>query len=128
MGKGYEVSIAPDQSHVYLRVTRRSISLKFADAFTRALTSMGDSAGLNRCLIDVRGSCSSAGVAGEYQYAYADAENSGLSREWRIALLKDSSDETHDFLLTVMRNAGWMFRYFEDDAMDKAVAWLKQSP
>lgn len=125
MSREYEVGVSPDESHVYVRVVRPSITLGLAEAFTRDLSQLGNDTGIARCLIDVRGAKSVAGVHGDYQYAYEKAESAGLSRNWKIALLKDGIDRTHDFLKTVMDNAGWTSKYFEDENEHEAVAWLK---
>jgi hypothetical protein len=123
MSKDFEVGVSPDESHVYVRVMRSSITLELAKAFTRDLTQLGDTAGISRCLIDVRGAKSIAGVFDEYRYAYEEAGFAGLSGEWRIALLKDRADNSHDFLKTVMGNAGWRYKYFENER--EAIDWLK---
>lgn len=125
MRKEYKIGISADESYVYARITTPTITLKLAESFTRDLTELGGSSGIKRCLIDVRGSKSVAGVSGEYQYAYEKAASSGLTSYWKMTVLKDSSDKSHDFLQTVMDNAGWTFRLFDDEG--EAVAWLAKA-
>lgn len=125
MSRAYEVGVSEDGKYVYARVTRQTITLVLAEAFTRELTKLGGASGIRRCLVDVRGARSVAGVSGEYQYAYEKAEMSGFTHQWRMAVLKDRADTSHDFLQTVMDNAGRMFKLFNDEA--EAVAWLTQT-
>ena len=124
MSKDYEAQVATDESHIYVRVNSQEVTLELAESFTRTLTQLGSDRGLTTCLIDVRGARSVAGVYGEYQYAYERAEASGLTRNWRMAVLKDNDDQTHDFLQTVMSNAGRNFKLFHDK--QAAVLWLKR--
>jgi hypothetical protein len=104
-------------------VIRPAITLDLAEAFTRDFTQLGGDSGLKRCLIDVRGSRSVAGVYGDYKYAYERAEAAGLTHGWKMAVLKDDVDKSHDFLQTVMGNAGRTFKLFVDEG--SAVQWLK---
>lgn len=123
MRKAYETQLAPDDSHIYVRVRRPKITLKLAEAFTRDLTQLGENRGLSRCLLDVRGARSVTGVHGDYQYAYERAEAVGLTNGWKIAVLKDEHDNSLDFLQTVMANSGRSFKLFVDE--DAAMNWLK---
>ena len=122
MSEHYEVGLSPDGSYVFVREIKRAISLDLALRFTSAFTTLGESSNVSRCLIDVRGTKSIAGAMGEYDYAYKKAGPAGLTQKWRVALVKDTTDTTHDFLLTVMDNAGHTFKMFEDEG--EAVAWL----
>lgn len=122
MSEHYELGLSPDGTYVFVREIKRAISLDLALRFTHAFTTLGESSNITRGLIDVRGTKSIAGVMGEYDYAYKKAGPAGLTQKWRMALVKDASDTTHDFLLTVMDNAGHKFKMFEDEA--EAVAWL----
>ena len=70
----------------------------------------------------MRGRISRSGTLGKYRYAHAVANQSGLTRDWKVALLKDRGDETPDFLETVMVNAGYAFLIFEDE--EEAFDWL----
>lgn len=123
MRKDYETRLAPDESHVYVRVKRPKITLKLAEAITRDVTQLGENIGLTRCLLDVRGSRSVTGVQGDYKYAYERAEVAGLTRRWKMAVLKDVNDQTLDFLQTVMGNSGRSFKLFVEEAQAKE--WLK---
>lgn len=123
MRKDYETRLSPDETHVYVRVKRPGITLAMAEAFTRDVTRLGNDRGLTRCLVDVRGARSVAGVHGEYQYAYERAEAAGLTLKWKMAVLKDTDDTSHDFLQTVMGNSGRSFKLFVEE--DQAREWLK---
>ncbi len=123
MRKDYETQLAPDESHVYVRVKCPKITLKLTEAITRDITQMGENIGLSRCLVDVRGSRSVTGVQGDYQYAYERAESAGLTRRWKMAVLKDVNDPSLDFLQTVMGNSGLLFKLFVDEG--RAMDWLK---
>jgi hypothetical protein len=61
----------------------------------------------------------------KYRYAYQEAAKFGLSRQWKIVVLKDPDDRSPDFLETVMVNNGYMFRVFADEKT--AIVWLRQA-
>jgi hypothetical protein len=90
MSNHYEVGMSADGTYVYVRNIRQGITLDLALSFTRDFTALGESSDIRRCLIDVRGTTSIAGVMGMYDYAYNKAVTAGLTRKWRVALLKDT--------------------------------------
>ena len=122
MSEHYTIGKSEDGAYVYVRDIQCAISLDLALDFTRDFTALGETSDARLCLIDVRGTTSIAGVMGKYEYAYTKAVTAGLTHRWRVALLKDASDSTHDFLPTVMGNAGHIFKSFENE--DDAVRWL----
>lgn len=122
MRKKYELGVSADKSYVFVSNLRSKISLDLAMRFTTEFVALGKEAGVNRCLLDMRGTSSITGVAGKYQFAYEKANSTGLTREWRMALLKDPKNTTFDFLETVMRNTSRSLKIFEDEA--EALAWL----
>lgn len=122
MRKKYEVGVSPDGSHVFVRNLRAKISLDLAMRFTADFVALGNEAGINRCLLDMRGTSSITGVAGKYQFAYEKADSTGLTHDWRMAVLKDPKNTTFDFLEIVMRNTSRSLKIFEDEA--EAMAWL----
>ena len=47
----------------------------------------------------------------------------GLPHHWKYAFIKDLDDDSLEFIETVMLNAGYSFRTFEDE--NEAMTWLK---
>ena len=120
----FRTTIPEPGTYVYTDVTcPAGVSVSIAVAFTREIARLGDQRHIHRCLIDVQGTTSVSGVYGKYMYANRKAEEAGLKRVWRIALLKDEHDASPDFLETVMKNAGYVFQMFTDRI--KAVSWLE---
>lgn len=63
-----------------------------------------------------------AGIAAQYDLAYQRAEQLGLCRSWKIALLTAPGDKSHDFFEIVAQNAGYSLRGFDD--VSAAMKWL----
>lgn len=122
MRKKYEVGVSTDGSYIYVRHLRAKISLDLAMRFTADFVALGQEHGIRRCLLDMRGTSSITGVAGKYQFAYEKADTVGLTRDWRMAVLKDPKDTSFDFLETVMQNTSRSLKVFEDEAV--AMEWL----
>lgn len=123
MSEPYEVGVSPDGTYIYVRNFRVKISLDVAMSFTRDFVALGKEHGIRLCLQDVRGTTSITGVTGKYQYAYEKSESAGLTRDWRIAVLRDAGESSYDFLETVMTNTARALKLF--DVEDEAMAWLK---
>jgi hypothetical protein len=90
---------------------------------TEALKDVNDKVEINRFLLDLRQARSVTSVHEKYEFAYeklkvlvqAPSEN-------RAALLKSEEDDFFRFLETVMRNASYKFRVFDNE--DDALGWL----
>ncbi len=119
----FKLGMSSDNTFVEVKVTcLEGLSLELALRFTKEYTRYGQEKGILKCLIDMQGIRSTEGIVGKYSFAYSGAEDAGLSRDWRIALLKDAEDKTPEFLETVMLNAGYTFKVFDDKSV--AQAWL----
>ena len=87
------------------------------------LIRFGEKPGVLGCLIDIRGTTSVSSVADKYEFAHEKAKTIGMPYHWRFAFLIDRGDDSPDFIETVMENAGYMFRIFDDER--EAIDWLK---
>ena len=125
MNAPFEVGCSDDQSYIYVRVLS-PVTLELALSFTDDFTRLGTELNIYCCLIDIRGTRSRSGTLGKYQYAYKEAKAHGLTKRWKMALLKDGEDRTPNFLAVVMQNAGYTFQIFSRE--DAAVDWLNRGP
>jgi hypothetical protein len=85
---------------------------------------IGKNNNINRYLCDLRGAPNIESVSQNYDFAYEGASEAGLSRNARSALLTDPDDNTHNFIETLLRNAGFMVKIFVN--REEAVAWLEE--
>ena len=120
---GYVVGISECGTFVSVRM-RTGLTLFLATASARDAVALGAKHGLQKLLIDLRGTFSRSSVTDKYDFANRQAEEAGLTREWKIAVLKDQLGEAGDFIETAMRNCGYHCRVFADAG--SAAAWLEQ--
>lgn len=119
----YKVSISENNRYLIVRVFK-DVTNELALRFSRDAAALGDEKGIRKLLVDERGWGSLSSVLQKHDFAHGEAEGTGLTRVWRVAILKDPEDRRDvDFLETVMRNAGFNFRLFTDES--EAKRWLE---
>ena len=123
MEKSYEIGISPDETYVYARAFRKPYTAELALTLAGELVHIGEELSVLGCLIDIRGTTSVSSVVDKYEFAYEKATVAGLPHHWRFSFLIDHGDDSPNFIETVMNNAGYMLKVFEDER--KAIDWLK---
>jgi hypothetical protein len=79
---------------------------------------------IKRFLFDLRGAPNIETVLHNYEFAYQDMQEHGFSRSIRSALLTDPGDSSHDFMETLLLNAGYPVKKFSSE--EDAVSWLEE--
>ncbi len=123
MEQQYETGSSPDGTYVYARAFRQPYTLELAEKVAWEINPLAEKLGARGCLLDMRGTTSASSATDKYEFAYKKADVLGVSRRWKIALLRDAGEDSWDFTATVMTNAGYNFQLFEDER--KAVDWLR---
>jgi len=119
----YTVSLSPDRAFVHYRSqTSSRTGVDMAERL-RAATALGETHQITRIMFDSRGTAFLPPLAAQYEYAYHQARQLGLTRHWRIAMLVTPGDRSYDFLETALVNAGYVARLFIDEP--QAIEWLK---
>jgi hypothetical protein len=121
----YTVSLSADGSYVhYCSQTSSRTGADMAERL-RAATILGAGHQVTRIMFDARGAGTAfqTPIAAQYEYAYHQARELGLTRMWRIAMLVPLGDRSYDFLETALINAGYVAQLFNDER--QAVEWLK---
>lgn len=118
----YEISLAKSEKYIIVRVTA-NITRKLAVQFSQAAYRFGAESNLDRYLFDVRGVKNVESVFSNYEYVNQDKVQLAFARPVRAAILVTEGDRSHDFTVTVNRNAGFNFRLFI--AEEEALAWLE---
>ena len=84
---------------------------------------LGAKLGISRYLVDVTEAWNADSAPESYKYAYEDAKTApGINANVRVAMLVDPEDHSHDFVETVLRNAGHNVTLFRD--RDSAISHL----
>ena len=83
---------------------------------------LANSRGIRKFLVDVQGVKNTAATFEQYQLGYKDMEKFFLDRRSKIAICADANDNSHDFIETVFKNAGYQCHLFNNEA--DAINWL----
>ena len=75
---------------------------------------LGKKLGINRYLVDVVECINTESSAEKYKFAYEDMKTESIDRSARVAILTHPDDHSHDFIETVIRNAGFDVTLFRD--------------
>lgn len=118
----YEISLAKGEKYIIVRL-RANITRELAVRFSQAAYRLGAEQNLNRYLFDVRGFSNIESVFANYDYVNLDKAQLEFARPARAAILVTAGDQSHDFAVTVNRNAGFNFKLFTKE--EEAVAWLE---
>lgn len=109
----HDVSISEDGKYVVLKakgiVSRLSVIQYFIEAHT-----FGTQSGLDRYLVDFTDCRNTDTVLRNYLLAYQDMQDPRINQAARTALLVSPHDRSHDFLETLLRNAGNNVTIFHD--------------
>ena len=113
----YKISLSKDGNYIELElegnITRES-SMK-PNLESHAL---GMKLGIHRYLVDATKARNIESVTENYQFAYKDmAPHPGIDRDAIAAFVVSPEDHSHDFIETVLRNAGFSATLFRDRAL-----------
>lgn len=71
--------------------------------------------GISRFLLDMTEATNTDSVVDSYEFAYSDLFNAeGIDKKVVVVILVSQDDHSHDFIETVLRNAGFNVRIFRD--------------
>jgi len=119
----YKISLSEDGTYVKIRVFEvitENLEREFAE---KAIQDARQN-DIKRFLVDVRGTSNVASSVEQYLFGYKAMNQFGLERGSKIAILAGENDNSHNFIETVLVNAGYRCRIFQDE--ETAVQWLKE--
>ena len=117
----YMISIAENRNYIiikYLVPLTTEIALKSGPELMRCATENG----IKRFLFDLRELPNIQSVTDNYYYANRDIQTFDFPRNSVSAFLIEPSDNSHDFIITAFKNAGYTIDNFSTE--DEAVKWL----
>lgn len=119
----YQISVSNNNSYIVCTVSV-PVTLELARDYTRAMDELSRAQDIKRFLVDVRSVPNVISAAENYTFANEDMKNMDLQRDVRSAILVDPDDKSHDFVETVILNAGYIVRIFHEEA--EAISWLEE--
>ena len=122
----YEIKPSSDGSYIIIK-TYGEINRKIAIKQVNEAQKLAKEIGTNLFLSDVREARNSDTVFNQYDFAYEDLPSIKdiITKESVVAVLAIPGDESHQFIETVTRNAGYKFRLFTDE--EAAIEYLLRS-
>ena len=110
----YTIAPSPDAKYIVLKVTG-NMTCQLAMQQNREAHAMGKKLGIHRYLVDVTESRNVESAVDNYRFAYDDMRQApDIDKTARVAMLVSPGDHSHDFVETVVRNAGLSVRLFTD--------------
>ena len=119
----YEISISKSETYVKVKVNE-TISAEMARDFAEEAIKKANQHNIKKFLIDVRGTRNVAGHLENYLFAYENVNRFGLDRNSRIGVIVSPGDKSHDFVETVLMNAGYNCCLFLEEY--SAIEWLEE--
>jgi len=118
----YRIKPSKKKDYIVLIVTGEFNGQEMMQVIMEAHT-MGNKMGINNFLVDVRKARNVDSILGNYEFAHTKIQNTeGLNPGAHVAALVSPGDRSHDFIETVLINAGKPIKLFSD--FDEAVKYL----
>lgn len=119
----FSVRISDNGKYILCIITGE-IAAKDSERFSSEMDTLSSTSGCKKTLIDVRNAKNVSSNLDNYEFAYHDINRIGLQRDLRTAILTSPGDQSHDFVKTVLLNAGYCVQSFCDEK--EAIAWLEE--
>ena len=120
----YTIELSENRNFFRVRV-KGQVTTDLARQWNADLEERNRSLGIKRFLFDVRSASNVSSIIENYLFAYEDTVKLDMSRNVRSAILISEGDQSHDFIETAFRNAGYNVRIFNDES--SAVKWLGEN-
>ena len=122
MSQIVEITVSNSGKYLNCRVLV-PITAEIARQMAQEIQQFSDQIGIESRLVDVRGVRNVSSVSKNYDFGYGELEEQGVARAPKGAVLIAAGDDSHDFAVVVIQNAGFNARKFTDEAA--AIAWLE---
>ena len=110
----YTLSPSEDQQYIILK-HQGTINGQLAMQRVREAHILGDRLGITRYLVDLTEVQNEDTITDSYRYAYEDMQTPlEVNPKARVAMLVGVEDHSHDFVETVLRNAGHNVTLFRE--------------
>lgn len=120
----YNVRPSDDQSHIVLTIVGE-VRGKHMKKYIVEAHAVGKEMGIHRYLVDVTEAKNIDSVTDQYKFAYSDMKNTeGVDPRAKVAALVSPGDKSHDFIETLLHNAGLLLKIFTHS--DMAMKYLEE--
>jgi len=109
----YAIKLSEDKTYIILKYVG-DITGAVAIKATEESHAIGKEFGIKHYLVDASEARNYENPFKNYNFAYEDLDKAGIDKTACVALLVDPSDNTHDFVETLMVNAGHNVTLFKN--------------
>lgn len=117
----YEVKVSESGKYIIVRIST-DMTRAIAEQSGLEATHLGKKHNINLFFYDLRNSVNRETVNANYIFAKQEVQKIEPDYANKIAMLVAPNDKSHDFVETVLRNAGHNVLIFHDE--EKALSWL----
>ncbi|MFC1884180.1 hypothetical protein ACFL2O_05360 [Thermodesulfobacteriota bacterium] len=118
----YKIEMS-ESGKFYHVLIEREVSVELARKFTAKIREKSLETGIRRFLFDVRNARNISSVSDNYFFAYEDSSELDLDRTARVAILTEPEDDSHDFAVVALKNAGHLAKLFRDES--SSIEWME---
>ena len=119
-----EIKISDNGKYIIVQV-KENMTRALAERLGLEAVQLGNTKNITRFLYDLRDSRNTETINANYIFAKQDMKRIEPNPENMIAMLTSPDDKSHDFIETVLRNAGYTVKLFIDEA--EAITWLEEA-
>ena len=118
----YTITPSPDNAYISIKVTG-DITRDSAMEHNIKANILGKKLGINKYLMDLTEARNTESIIDNYKFAYEDMTAPDIDPSARVAVLVSPDDNSHNFVMTAMMNAGLNVALFND--MESAKKFLR---
>lgn len=118
-----EIKVSDNGKYIIVRVNE-DMTRTLAESLGLEAMHLGIKKNLSKFLYDLRNSRNKETINANYIFAKQDLKRLDPNPANKIALLTSPNDKSHDFIETVLRNAGYNVKLFIVE--EEAIIWLEE--
>ena len=118
-----EIKVSDNGKYIIVRVNE-DMTRTLAESLGLEAMHLGIKKNLNKFLYDLRNSRNKETINANYIFAKQDLKRLDPNPANKIAMLTSPNDKSHDFIETVLRNAGYNVKLFIIE--EEAIIWLEE--
>lgn len=117
-----EIKISENSKYIIVRVDE-NMTKSLAEHLGIEASNLGKKKHITKFLYDLRNSRNIESINTNYIFAYQEVKKIDLNPGNMVAMLTSVGDNSHNFVETVLRNAGFNVRIFNEE--QEALKWLQ---
>ena len=118
-----EIKISENSKYIIVRVSE-NMTRSLAEHLGIEASNLGKKKNITKYLYDLRNSRNIESINTNYIFAYQEMKKIDLNPVNMVAMLTSAGDNSHNFVETVLRNAGFNVQIFTDES--EAINWLEE--